>query len=227
MPRRTRPNAKRMYYALIGDITASRAIADRAGVQRRLRRVIAELNAESGAALAVPLRLTAGDELQGLFTDASFVAHTVIRFADELHPVNLSWGLGRGPVTTDLDPDVSLVDGPCFHNARAALKMAVRERSWLTASGFAEPWDDVLSAMFRLMRATRSRWTATQVRYVRAARGRLQQEAAEHLGVTKQAVSKTLDAAQFAHVQAGEEAVRHVLAWLSAGVERRSSGGGR
>jgi hypothetical protein len=227
MPRRTGPDAARMYYALIGDVTASRAITDRAGVQRRLRKVITALNAESGKALAVPLRLTAGDELQGLFTDASFAGRSVIRLADELHPVSLSWGLGRGPVTTDLDPDVSLVDGPCFHNARAALKFAVRERSWLSVRGFAEPWDDVLSSMFRLMWATRSRWTATQVRYVRAARGRLQQEAAEHLGVTKQSVSKTLDAAQFAHIQAGEESVRHVLAWLSAAAERPSPGAAR
>lgn len=214
MARRGDGSRGRVYVAVIGDITGSRRIRDRAGVQRRLQQEVAALNAGSAASLAAPLKVVAGDEVQGLLVDPGAAVEVVVRLADALHPVGVSWGLGRGQLTTDLEADVSVLDGPCFHNARNALSAAARERTWLSAAGFPEPHNEVVTALFRLMWAIRSRWTETQVRYVRAARGRLQQEAAEQLAVTKQSVSKTLDAAQFAQVQAGEEAARRLLGWL-------------
>lgn len=204
-----------IYFALIGDIVASRQLEDRADVQRRLEAVLDALNAEPGEAKAAPLRLTAGDEVQGLLNTAGPVMTILARIEDALHPAKMVWGLGRGTLSTDLKADVATLDGSCFHRARSALAAARHDDTWLRAEGFGAPHDEVLNALFRLMGAVRSRWTDVQARYVREVRGRLQREVAERLGVSEPAVSKSLNAARFAAIDEAERATTALLAWLS------------
>jgi len=202
------------YHALIGDIVSSRTLPDRAGVQRDLFEVIERLNGSMGGALAAPLKLTAGDELQGLVSEAAAVVDIVVATADALHPAAVAWGMGSGSLTTDLVKDVALLDGPCFHRARSALKEARRDQAWLRQEGLPSPHGGVVTALFDLTWAVRSGWTATQLRYVRDAREMQQQEVAERYGVTKQAVSQSLGSAQFRAVRAGEGALRSLLRWV-------------
>lgn len=216
------PPSETVYFALTGDLVASRTLEDRAAVQRTLRAAVTDLNAAFADDLAVPLKLIAGDEIQGLFARPAAAADVVVRMADELHPVAVMWGLGRGTLATDLADDVSMVDGPCLHRAREALEDAVRAGRWLGAAGIPPPHGQVLSALFRTTWALRSGWTDTQIKYVRAVRSRNQTEVAEMFGVSKQAVSKVLDAAGFAAVHEAEEAARALLSWL----DRQEGDGG-
>lgn len=203
------------YFALIGDIVGSRQLDDRAGVQRRLGAELDALNQlDAGEAMAAPLRLTAGDEVQALLVRPDAVVTILTRLDDALHPATMIWGLGRGTLSTDLQADVATLDGSCFHRARSALSGARREEAWLRAEGFGAPHDEVLSALFRLMGTIRSRWTDVQARYVREVRGRLQREVAERLGVSEPAVSKSLAAARFATIEEAECAAAALLAWL-------------
>lgn len=206
---------ERAYYALIGDIVGSRTLENRAAVQRRLRELLEEIDEELGTdALAAPLKLTAGDEVQALLAEPAVVVPMVVRFADRLHPVRMTWGLGRGTLTTDLERDVSVLDGPCFHRARAALDGATHEDAWLRVEGIGQPHARVVNALFLLMGAIRDRWTETQARYVGAVRGRLQKDVARELGVSEPAVSKALSSARFTIVEEGERAAEELLRWL-------------
>ena len=63
----------------------------------------------------------------------------------------------------------------------------------------------------------RASWTDTQMKYVREARTRKQTEVAEIYDVSRQAVSKALDSAEFAMVLEGEDAARRYLGWLGKG----------
>lgn len=205
------------FYALIGDIVGSRELPNRAEVQRRLAREIEALNDRLGdERLAAPLRLVAGDELQALLADPAAAVEIAVGLADALHPVALRWGLGAGPLDTDLDPDVSLLDGPCFHRARRALDAAADDDTWLRAEGFPAPYSATVSALFRLMGAIRSDWTETQARYVREVRGRLQKEVAERFDVNRSTVSRALASARFRDVREGERAARELLRRLAA-----------
>jgi hypothetical protein len=133
----------------------------------------------------------------------------------------MTWGVGRGPLTTDLHDDVALLDGPCFHRARHALETARHDDVWLRSEGLGPPHDAVLGSLFGLMGAVRSRWTDVQARYVREARGRLQREVAERLGVSEPAVSKGLNAARFAAVAEAERAARALLDWVDEANDSR------
>lgn len=212
--RSPRSTGDSIYFALTGDVVSSRELEDRAGVQRSLRTVVEELNEELDAALATPLKLIAGDEVQGLLDDPGAAVDVVTRVADRLHPVGVAWGLGRGPISTDWAEDVSILDGPCLHRAREAVEIAASEGRWLVARGFEPPHGGILSTLFDLTWTLRASWTETQMKYVREARARKQTEVAALYDVSRQAVSKTLGSAEFSVVMEGEEAARRYLAWL-------------
>ncbi|NIP56813.1 MAG: hypothetical protein GWM92_01675 [Gemmatimonadetes bacterium] len=78
----------------------------------------------------------------------------------------------------------------------------------------------MLTALFRMMWAVRSGWTDTQIKYAREVRHGTQTEVAERFDVSRQAVSKVLDAARFAPVREAEEAARALLGWLGESGKR-------
>lgn len=204
------------YFALIGDIVGSRHLSDRARVQQELQHTIRELNRELADGFTTPLRLTGGDELQGLLARPDLLVDVMISTADALHPVELRWGLGRGGLDTPLSDDVTILDGPCLHRARDGLEVAKNTERWLGARGLEEPHGRVLEALLEVLRALRSGWTETRARYVREARGRQQQEVAARLGVSKQAVQQALSAAHFPTVLEAEDAARDLLRWVAS-----------
>lgn len=204
------------YAALIGDVVESRRHEDRSGLQRELTEVLARVNRRAADGLAAPFSLTAGDEVQALFRDPAAAVDAVVEIADAIFPARLAHGLGFGPLETDLGPDPALLDGPCFHRARAALAEARRQGSWLVASGLGAPEDAVLSALFRLLGELRARWTELQATHVANARGRTQKDVAEALGKAESTVSESLKAAGFQAILAGEDAARALLARRTA-----------
>jgi hypothetical protein len=215
----TRDEHGPIYFALIGDVVSSRDLPNRAEVQRRLRAMLEQLNHELGGELVAPLKLTAGDEVQGLLARPEAVVEILVAIADALHPARLVWGLGRGTLETDLSDDISVLDGPCLHRARESVLSAKAEGRWLVAGGIREPHGRVLASLLDLVAAIRSGWTETRIRYVREARSRQQQEVAALLGVSKQAVHKALSAAHFATVVEAEAATRDLLRWAGAPAE--------
>lgn len=208
------------YFAIIGDLVRSRKMADRAAVQVRFRRAVEDVNVIAGDHLAVPLKVTAGDEVQGITDRPETLVDVMVALSDALVPEGLAWGWGYGELTTDLADDVSFLDGPCLHRAREAVEAAKKRSSWLEISGIPEPSGQVLSALMNLIGSIRSGWTERQAEVVRASRGRLQIETAERLGVDPSTVSRTLSAAHASRVLAGEDAARALLRSLTGSPDR-------
>ena len=211
------------FVALIGDVEASRQTQDRAQLQRDLERATARVSRALGPALAAPLTLTAGDEIQGLFRDPAAAVDAVVEVGDAVFPARLVHGLGLGPLETDLGPDPALLDGPCFHRAREALLEARRGGGWVVARGLREPGDVVVSALFRLLGELRSRWTEIQAEHVRHAREGPQKEVAERLRKAESTVSESLKAAGFQAVLEGEAALRVALIQFGCGAKVATS----
>ncbi len=200
------------FVAVIGDILGSRQLRDRAGVQRRLRSALEQINAwVATEGLAAAFRLTAGDEFQGLLTRPELIVDITRRLADALPELRIIFGVGRGELTTELYPDVGSLDGPCFHLAREALDTAREDDVWLRARGFGPPFDATTSALFRLLDIVRRDWTEKQARYAREARTRLQKDVAAMFDVSPSVVSESLKAASFQAVLEAEEAARSLL----------------
>lgn len=217
-------SAERSYAALTGDLVDSRRLRDRGAVQRALRTAIGRLNERlEPDTAATRLALAAGDEVQVLLAKPAAAVEIMVELADAAAPAAIVFGLGFGALATDPDPDPAVVDGPCFHRARAALRLARRRRRWGAAEGFGATEDAALSALLGLLGAVRARWTATQLRYVHAARSAPQREVAARFGVSPSVVSESLKSASFTMVLEGEEAVRQILTRFGSNGELRLS----
>lgn len=151
------------YIAVIADAVNSRRLPpkERARLQADLRADVSEFNRTYRSSLAARFAVTLGDELQCLLKDPSdlwsITHHIRYKFAE----VDWVIACGRGGVTTPLSAGISApeVDGPCFHEARAALEAAKRERRILVFGGFANPALDAFSAYYAALYWT---WTARQ-----------------------------------------------------------------
>ena len=146
------------YLAIIGDVIASRTIADRPAFQRRLRRTLAARNAErvssdespaaedavremaaKGAwALASPYTLTLGDEFQVLLRRASGCFLDLLRISADLYPERMRFALALGEIDTDLNSEQAIgMDGSAFHRARAGIDQLKADHGQCRVDGLA------------------------------------------------------------------------------------------
>lgn len=104
---------------LIGDAVGSRR-SDRVGLHGRIAEVIAEVN-ESFAPL-VPLRITVGDEYQGVFASVGDALRAALRLRLLVHPEHdVRHGIGWGEITV-LSEEPRVEDGPAWWAAREAIE---------------------------------------------------------------------------------------------------------
>src|SRR5436305_1496468 len=126
------------YIALIADATASRLLppARRARLQADARAAALELNRGYARVLAARFAVTLGDELQCLLPSPAPLWEIAHQIRARLPAVDWVVGCGLGPISTPLAPTAPEIDGPCFHQARAALDRAKRLRLVFTFGGF-------------------------------------------------------------------------------------------
>lgn len=227
--------AESLHLALIADLVASRESPDRAALQAALAELLETLNSEHANALAAPLIQTAGDELQALLRplEAEHALHVIRELSDALYgrrfQQRVVFGLGLGALSTGPlpgegdPPNAALLDGPCFHRARAALELAQRADRWVVVDGFARlgvhaHLDAALSMHFELVGTLRAGWTPLQAHYAAAVRRELaadgrgaQKRVAEAEQVNPSVISESLKASHFDVVQRAEALLATLL----------------
>lgn len=228
-----RASQSTIYVALIGDLVASRTLPakQREDLQEHLRLWLEGLNKNLGPALAAPLTLTAGDEIQGLFRKPSTLVEVIQELTDRMFQLkgqpHALFGAGRGVLTTGRIPaspgraaTPAMLDGPAFHLARAALEHVQHEGVWTRFLGFDEPLESALDALFGLMGTIRERWTENQGRVSYRMRGWAeasspsQRALAKWMQVSPSVISETLKASRHFQLREGEEAARRLLETL-------------
>lgn len=208
-------DADPVFVALIGDIRGSRELDDRKQAQEEFEAVVDSLNDTIPAdAMASRFTVTTGDEFQGLLTDGGAAVEAAVAASDRFHPLRLRFGLGRGALETEVNPEQAIgMDGPCFHRARAAIDSARADGAWLRVDGWPDGLDAHANAMFDLLGCVRENWTERQVQFARALQEEgVQNRVAERYDVSKSTVSESLSAG---HVQEVREAERSLAALLA------------
>lgn len=197
----------RLYIALIGDVTASRALsaANRARLQRHLRAAMPDFNRRWRKSLAARFAVTLGDEWQCLLTSAAPIWEIAHEIRATLAEVEWVIACGRGPVTTPLVKGVAApeLDGPCFHEARAALDGAKRSRRLFGFGGFG-PAEPALNGFASYYAALYWSWTPRQRHAARLLRQGGPALAAAQLRVSRSAVSHLARRMAWPLVSAGD-----------------------
>ena len=107
--------------ALLGDVVRSR-VSERARVHEALLKAIEVCN-ENHPPLD-PLRVTVGDEIQGIYTTLGQAIAAMLRLRDELLGIaEVRCGLGGGEVQV-IDPKRGIQDGSAWWGAREAIECA-------------------------------------------------------------------------------------------------------
>jgi predicted DNA-binding protein (UPF0251 family) len=211
-------------FVITADQVGSRTDRDRAG------EIIAGLEADFGAAFALPPDQTSGDEIQVMMTDAQAALGVILA----LHRTGYwSVGLGVGGVRVPLPASTRQAAGGAFVAARAAVtrakkadaRFALDVAPEVPATAAGSPDGPVLDAdeveailsMLLLVRQRRSAegWQAVDL----LQRGVSQQEIAVRLGISAAAVSQRIKSALWRV----EEAVRPALVRLLENLDRATS----
>jgi hypothetical protein len=111
-----------MVVACIGDVVASREILGRRELNQAVRSALDEVNAEAGRWRPVtPLRITVGDEFQGVFGTLGAALRATLRIRLALTPYDVRFGIGRGDVMV-LSEEPRVEDGSAWWAARHAIE---------------------------------------------------------------------------------------------------------
>ena len=117
-----------IYYALIGDIRASREINNREAAQELLNQVLKEVNETYASDMAADFLITLGDEFQGLLKTANHLLEIVKHIQRRMYPLAFRFGIGAGEISTKIDRKAAIgADGPAFYAAREMITM-IHER---------------------------------------------------------------------------------------------------
>ena len=200
------------YLVVIGDIRGSRQLPHRAELQKTMEDGLRHINAAFKDALAAGFVVTLGDEFQGVLKGPGDAIDVLVALDLEFaRAIPIRYGLGWGPITTEMRAMAVGMDGPCFHGARDAVQKGKRDGRWVTVSGFGED-DDIINALLGLAGEVRSRWTDVQRETVeQARRARTQREVASARGVHESSVSQTLKAAMNDSVLEAERAAAALM----------------
>lgn len=203
----TATDGERVVYVVLGDVVGSRAVEDRTALDRQLRAALRGVNEAHEARIGARFTPLKGvDEFGGTLTTPE-AAYDVVRTIQEgLHPVVARYVITGG--TVDVNPtatDIRLMDGPAFHRADGLLADLDAEGGHFVVEIGDPSLDDLATAAGDLALAVREGWTDRQAEVAAAYRQLGTQEAvADRFGVSQQAVSKTLQAAQYGRVQRAE-----------------------
>lgn len=184
---------------LIGDVVASRRAGDRAGLHDRLMTVLDDVN--EAFAPTTPLRITVGDEFQGVFATVGQAVQASLRLRLGLLPEHdVRHGLGWGEVSV-LQEEPRVEDGPGWWAARDAIHEVQRAQEhpgsrfrstvYRAADGADGPDPDLVDAALVLRDAAVGGLTARSLSVLRGLlAGQTQREVAESLGISPSAVSQ-------------------------------------
>ncbi|HVH11062.1 MAG TPA: SatD family protein [Gemmatimonadales bacterium] len=197
------------YIALIADVAGSRQLppARRATLQRDARDAAKELNRRYARVLAARFAVTLGDELQCLLPAPAALWEIAHRIRARLPSVDWVIACGAGAISTPLAPTAPEIDGPCFHEARAAQERAKRHRLVFAFGGFApglEPLADYYSALYWS-------WTPRQRRAATLLRLGPPATAAAALRVDRSAISHLARRLAWPLVAAGDKMFRTLV----------------
>lgn len=210
-------------YVVLGDVVRSRNIRGRTEFRRRIEEGCKRANERFERSIAAEFKLLKGiDELGGVLRTPIDVYDVARTFTEVVRPHRIRLAVVFGEVDVgSQSSDVSKMDGPAFHRADELLSTIEKQKLLFDMETNTGRLDVSVSDEVNLLLSRRRNWTERQRETIETYREHgTQRDVAESLDVTQQAVSKTLNEAEWPMVETIEERLRDSLEEL----DRQSKG---
>lgn len=215
---------KDSYIALIGDIKQSKTIKNRSEVQKKLKLVLEEINEKYIGDIGSKFIITLGDEFQGLLSKGSNTMAIITEIEMKMYPVKMRFGLGIGPITTDINKEISMgADGPAYYNARNAIEFIKESENKkqtnaadvrIELEGHKQPVAIMINTILSLLTVIKDSWSHRQREIIwdMLQHQDSQVDVAKRFNIKQPAVQKTLSKGKYYAYKDALDTVANALA---------------
>lgn len=191
------------YIALIGDMIDSKKIKNREEVQNQFLSAFEKIHQQYERQIVSKFTITVGDEFQALLLPNAGVWQLMDHLSI-LSPKPFRVGLGLGKISTQINPNLSLgADGEAYWHAREAIQLVHKDnwggKSHILFKGPSEKEDQLINSLILASETIKTGWSQLQKEtFAKLVANDIyqphfaQNEMAEHLEISAQALSKRL-----------------------------------
>lgn len=211
------------YIAIIGDIKESKKINNRNEVQKKLNKILKNVNEKYKGDISSKFIITLGDEFQGLLCNGANTMHILSEIERQMYPNRIRFGVGIGKITTDINKDISIgADGPGYYNARTAIEYLKDDEKRkqtnaadirLEIAGSQQTSTIMINTILSLMTAIKESWSDRQREIIwdLLEHQDSQIDAAKRLSIKQPSVQKSLSKGKYYAYKNAMDTIEKVL----------------
>ena len=189
-----------IYIALTGDIRSSSRVEDRRDLAKRLLELCEQLNKHFAPFILTPFKVVSGDGIQGLLKLDTNLMKLSFYIRAVIHPYFMRLGFGIGGIDTDMEADVSKMDGECFRNSAQAVEIVKKKDDWVYLEPQEINYNHLLSSIFSIYETFLEKFTSRQNTIINQyisiliEKGKVtHKQVADIMGIPRSNVSKALN----------------------------------
>jgi len=201
-------------YVLLGDMISSRRITHRDAFLNKLEETYSTINSTYAPDIYADFKILKGiDEIGAVLTNKSNIFVIITTILEQIHPCTMRFVLVRDYIDTALiTRDVAKMDGPAFHKASRIMSRLKQSKLMFDMLTGDEKMDAAIIGQINLILLLKKNWSVRQYQIVKEYEKKLNQsETAAKLGITQQAVSKTLNRLNWKEIKSIENKLQSLL----------------
>lgn len=205
---------KKKFYVLLGDVISSRRISDRERFRNKFEEILEKINTAYVEDIFADFKVLKGiDEIGGVLFTMSNIYKIINEILEQLHPNLIRFVLIFDYIDTGMETfDISKMDGPAFHKASDTMNTLKKSKLMLEMSVSDKIIDTAITGQINLILLTKKNWSSKQHQIVREYKStNNQDDVAKKLGITQQAVSKTLNKVMWKEIFLIEEKLNNII----------------
>lgn len=192
------------YYLLIGDVVDSRKIRNREEFQERLRELLEDINRKFKDDIYAQFKILKGvDEFGGVLKEPSNIYEIIKKIHENILPKKVRSVLAKGGIDVSLEKkDVEYMDGPVFHRANELMEDLKKSKFYFQLKVSDELIDSAIFGQINALMLLKNDWTEKQFSVIQKYQELgSQNKVANEMGITPQAISKSLDRSNYKKIK--------------------------
>ena len=205
---------KQKLYVILGDVISSRRIRDREGFQHKLETILENINDTYAEDIFADFKIIKGiDEIGCVLSTMSNGYRIINAISEQLHPDSMRYVMVFDYIDAGIKTrDISKMDGPAFHKASDIISTLKKSKLMFDMSVSDKMIDTAISGQINLILLTKKNWSSNQIQIVKEYKStNNQDEVAKNLGISQQAVSKTLNRIMWKQIFGIEEKLNNII----------------